>query len=535
MPVLTAFQDHPTRPYVRLEGSWADTPSVDFARVLRVDSATGECVALRPYVCYSNEYLALSCGHGLWWDTEAPFDREFYYLTQGLDAPCVPGALAVQDSFARNTANGWGVPPIGGGPYTLNGGVAGDYSTTTAAGGLAGILVNAPSTTKLTRVGPTIAAVRLRGAVRPEQVATGGPFDLGYLFRSPTVTDRYEVLVRFETAATTRLRLVRSGTLVADVALPYAYNGVSSFAIRVEADGAQIRARAWEVSLPDPVAWQIDVTDSTPLVAGGQVGGIVRVQAGNTNNNTPHWEYLEVEDMCKPCVPTTAQTPTLSIPSDGRFWLKDPVRPCNDQPVPLCQASAPLLPDCGGDGGILFVGVTADVYASNGYSLRPNNRRRNIAITRPRSDAASSLRLQTLTFDDRDDLVALLAPGSPLLFQGPQNYGVPDRYMDIAPVPVSPELSDLRIQVRTEVLPYNTVDRPVGPTQGICGARVADICDQFPTVQSAIDAGLSYDDLLRVPGLDPDARTWDDVNSEFADWNAVNTGGRDWAGLQAGD
>ena len=62
MPVISAFADHPTHPYVRVEVNWADTPSVQYAGVYRVDVATGECTPLRPYICYNGWELLLSCG-----------------------------------------------------------------------------------------------------------------------------------------------------------------------------------------------------------------------------------------------------------------------------------------------------------------------------------------------------------------------------------------------------------------------------------------------------------------------------------------
>jgi len=110
--------------------------------------------------------------------------------------------------------------------------------------------------------------------------------------------------------------------------------------------------------------------------------------------------------------------------------------------------------------------------------------------------------------------------------------------MDIKDVQVSPELPDLRIQIRTEVLPYDTVDRPAGPTQGICGARVADICAEFASWDDLAATGMTWNDLVAgqasPESANPDRRTWDDVNAEFADWNAVNTGGRTWDGLEEG-
>lgn len=337
MPVISAFADHPTRPYVRVETNWADVPSVTHARVLRVNTTTGECAPLRPYVCFEGDYILLSCGHAIFWDTEAPLDTPVYYITEGLGSPCIP---------------------------------------------------------------------------------------------------------------------------------------------------------------PDPL------------------------------------------QPCIPCVPTTATSGTVTVAANGTFWLKDPVRPCNDRPVPLCATDSQRTADCGGGTGITFVGIGTELYNNNSIRLRPTNRRRPLAVTRQRADASTALRLQTISFDDREDLLQLLIPGSPLLFQGPPGYGVPDRYMDIGPAQIDPAMPDLRVQIRSAVLPYETVDRPAGPTQGICGTRVQDICEVYTTWEQMQTAGLAWEDLIRgrAAASPPftDLRTWNDVQAEFVDWDAVNTGGRTWDGLEAG-
>src|SRR5690349_24719248 len=90
MPLIAVYPDV-IRAYNRVEIDWSDTPSVDYAKVVRVDAETGECTALRPYICYSGDYLNVSCdGHGIFWDTEVPLDRSVYYITEGLGAPCIP-------------------------------------------------------------------------------------------------------------------------------------------------------------------------------------------------------------------------------------------------------------------------------------------------------------------------------------------------------------------------------------------------------------------------------------------------------------
>src|SRR5574341_813829 len=112
MPIISVFPDV-VRAYNRVEVNWADTPAVQYARVLRVDVESGTCTPLRPYICYNGDYLLLSCGHGIFFDTEVPLDRQVYYITEGLDAPCIPSGDAVSDTFSRVTASGWGTADTG--------------------------------------------------------------------------------------------------------------------------------------------------------------------------------------------------------------------------------------------------------------------------------------------------------------------------------------------------------------------------------------------------------------------------------------
>lgn len=341
MPIITAFPDTADA-QVRVEINWADTPAVQYARVLRYNTVTGECVPLRPYICYDGDYLALSCGHGIFFDTEAPLDTEFYYITEGLDAPCIPD--------------------------------------------------------------------------------------------------------------------------------------------------------------PDP---------------------------------------------CVPCTPVTADTsldPT-TIPANGLFRLRDPVRPCNDQVVPLCFTQANTAMDADGycipGSGIFFASMDTESYEPNTLTLNPNNAKYPLAMTRQRRGVSSLLTLVTRTFADRDALLALTDPGSPLFWQGPAAYGIPDQYMDIDRVSVNRELSNHKFQVRVIDLPYTSVARPAGPSQGVCGSRVTDLCEF--TWNDLVTAGNTWEDLIRgrPTGGTTGYRTWTvgvrTVLADFADWNAVNNGTRDWIDVEVGN
>lgn len=340
MPIITAFPDT-FRTYNRVEVNWADVPAATQARVLRVNVDTGECEPLRPYVCFEGDYLELSCGHAVFWDTEVPLDTSVYYITESPQAPCIPD--------------------------------------------------------------------------------------------------------------------------------------------------------------PDP---------------------------------------------CVPCVPVTAETPPSTMPSNGVFRLKDPVRPCHDQPVPLCftQANSADIDGtfCVPGSGIFFASMSSEARASNSVLLGPVNAALPISVSRARRGVSSTLQVVTRTFDDRDAILTLNAPGSPLLLQGPTAYGIPQRYMAVATVDVDRGLSDHRFQVRVIDMPHVEVSRPAGPMQGPCGSQMDNLCDIYTTWQELENSGLTWEDLIRGrastaggPGT-TGYRTWDDVNADFVDWDAVNTGGRDWIELEQG-
>lgn len=770
MPVINASRPHPTHPYVLVQINWADIPSVTHAGVTRVNAETGECTPLRPYVCYEGWELLLSCGHGTFWDTEAPFDTPFYYITTSEQAPCLPSAeqMLFNDTFSRVVVDGWGstetgiLSPLA---YALAGGtVPGNYDVTGSVGtqtldtvttartsslafgrrdfdltvrtSLNVLATNDVITSRLagrftslsnmyfvginwettgnfnayisrvvggvetvlaintsvgTYIANTVLNVRFQGigsTFRAKVWPAGGiepsdwlltatdtnaavtgtgvalfSFRLGgntnanavmswdtfravdecapcepvsastnacapvepllldifqrdvvdtwdfatsgqsYTLSGGTVPGDYDVtaagggthnlttvnVFRYSWAAVgqsdqtvtsvsslpvgsptgaaiTRWTLARltdnanyyaaqisvsttgvvTLTVLSRVAGVAAILGAANVGVghiantkwvtQLRVVGSSIQAFAWIYGSPQPATPQVSVVDAAVPVATGVNAGVAsRLETGNLNAPLlATWWSLRVDDPNATCDPVT-----ITIPNDGGFWLKDPVRPCHDQPVPLCPTGAPVLPICGGPSGILFIGMGPEVYGANSFSLRPVNRSATLAITRPRGKAVSALQLQTVTFTDRDNLLELVNPGTPLLWQGPAEYGIPDRYMDVRDVQITAPLPDLRIQIRTESLPYITVERPAGPTQGICGARVADICDNYPTWNDLAAAGFTWDDLIAgraaAPSANPDRRTWGDVDTEFADWAAVYDGGdRSWEELEGG-
>lgn len=231
---------------------------------------------------------------------------------------------------------------------------------------------------------------------------------------------------------------------------------------------------------------------------------------------------------------------TVTVSSES-VWLKNPLHPCLDVEIGLCD---PAWGDCDEDARVSYVGTFDDTFAPDTVLLGPVNRRRLIPINRIRRDATATLRLLAHDCQAKDAMLATNEPGSPLLFQAPEQYCIPDRYISVGPVDESRFSVDQRQEFRLMKLPYETVDRPEGPADGPCGTRIDDLCDIYTTWGALNIAGLSWTDLmlgaasLNGPGQPaPPAATriWGTVETEFANWLAVEAGGaRDWGELRDG-
>lgn len=542
MPTITAFVDTP-RAYVRVEVNWADTPAVQYARVLRVNPATGECVPLRPYICFSGDYLLLSCGHGIFWDTEVPLDTAVYYITEGIDAPCLPTATILLDTFARDLTDSWGVTDTGD-PYTLSGGTnPGNYDVSVANGGMHTLDTVNTRRHSWADAGQSDQNIYADASL-PVASATGAGITQWLLGRLTDVNNWYTARIELSTTGAVTLTLakrvagvVTDITAATTVGTGHAANDL--WTIRLNINSSTLHAKAWLASTAEPTSWQLTATD-TDLVAGTNVGVADRLETGSGNSPLiSSWRRLFVGEPCAPCVPVTQTSTTVTVASGGAFAFRDPVRPCNDLRVPLCFTST-ADPACIPGSGVFFASMDVESHEANSLLLNPTNASLPLEASRDMRGISSTLTLVTRTFADRDALIDLCQPGGPKLIQGPPQYGVIDQYMAVQSLNVERGLTDHKFPVRVNTLPYTQESRPAGPSQGVCGSQVDDVCDIYDTWQELETAGLNWDDLIRgrasTDGGNPLAnyRTWNDVLADFANWNAVNNGTRTWITLEEG-
>lgn len=546
MPTIDVFPDVP-RAYNRVEVNWADIPSVTHARVLRVDVETGTCTPLRPYICYDGDALLLSCGHGIFWDTEVPLDRSVYYITEAVAGPCIPGGPLYTDTFTRTLVNSWGSTEggsLGPLPYALAGGtVPNDYDVTAGEGTQTSSNVLVYRTSSID-IGSTTfdfyadAATSVTATVDDLVSRTAGRFTdpNNFYFAGINWTPTNGMITYIA-------KVVGGVETILDIDFAFGtYVPNQKWTIRFQGRGNDFKAKFYVAGTIEPATWRFEVTDSEPALTSTRIALVSRRDTTNTNANAIlKWDNLLGLDVCESCTPVTAESEPSMMPSNGAFRLKDPVRPCNDIYMPLCFDQSTLAHHrqtgqyCAPGTGVFFASMETESYEPNALTVNPTNARRPIAMTRQRRDVASNLTVVTRTFNDRDDLLRLVNPGSPILLQGPPQYGISDRYMDVGTVAIDRGLTDHRFQVRVVQMPHVAVDRPAGPQNGVCGSRVADLCDF--TFDELASEGNTWDDLVRgrPNGTVSGYRTWDDVLAEFADWDDVNNGIRTWHDLEVGD
>lgn len=538
MPSIATFPDS-ARGLVRVEINWADIPAVTQASVVRYNPETGECIPLRPYICYDGWELMLSCGHGIFHDTEAPLDTEFYYITTSTQAPCLPSTDYIfQDTFTRIVATDWGVATSGQTwVQTLPPGTTGSVS-----GGTGNISVDSADEFVIEQVTLELGAHTGYMQFFTTEVATGAPLAFEWNIFYQDANNYYWMEV---TPLTTGLLTGRIGSTIGGVAT-FIEATIGTYAINVainvrwQLDGELLQLKWWSDGFAEP-GWLLE-----RVQPGTANHGDFRILMGTTlgNTNAPitmRADNILIESLCAPCEPVTVDTsadPT-TLDSNGTFWIKDPVRPCHDRNVPLCFTQANLAEAADGTycipgSGIFFASMDVESYEPNTLTLNPTNAKYPVAMSRQRRGVSTILQLVTRTFADRDALLVLADPGSPLFWQGPANYGIMDQYLDVGTLSVERGLTDHRFQVRVLNLPYVQVARPAGPSQGVCGSQVSDYCD---TTWAELEAdGFTWDDLIRGRGNGGTTgyRTWDDVEAGFADWNAVDNGTRTWSDLETG-
>ena len=183
----------------------------------------------------------------------------------------------------------------------------------------------------------------------------------------------------------------------------------------------------------------------------------------------------------------------IRVASLGACQFKDPLVPGNNVRVDFAWDPNPL---CTPTEGVFWQSLDTEQYAANAAVFNINNQALAQVVSKERASPTSTLTLVSRTFADRDRLIALLQPGSPLLFQAPDQYGLPDRYLSVGADSISRVLPDHAIPIRVFSMPHTVCAAPGGPMQGTVGARWQDTCNRYATWAAVNSAGLTWIQVL---------------------------------------
>lgn len=189
----------------------------------------------------------------------------------------------------------------------------------------------------------------------------------------------------------------------------------------------------------------------------------------------------------------SATSGAAQVKSLGSCQFKDPLIPGNNVRVDFAWDPNPL---CAPTEGVFWQSLDTEQYAANAAVFNVNNQDVAQVVSKRRSAPTSTLTLVSRTFADRDRLVTLLASGSALLFQAPDEYGLPDRYISVGANSISRVLPDHRIPIRVFSMPHTVCAAPGGPMQGTVGARWGDLCNRYASWAAVNAAGLTWIQLL---------------------------------------
>lgn len=230
------------------------------------------------------------------------------------------------------------------------------------------------------------------------------------------------------------------------------------------------------------------------VTSGGAPAGTVAVQPLLGMAGTPAaTTIVNVSSFTLTSPAASATSGGVTVPSAGACQLKDPLRPGNNVRVDFFFDPNP---QCVPAEGVFFQSMDTEQRAANSVVLSINNQAAPIAVSKVRSTPSSTLTLVSRTFADRDRLNTLFAPGTALLFQVPDQYGIPDQYLSIGATGVGRVMPDHAFPIRVFSLPFQTVSAPGGLMQGTVGARWSDTCNRYATWSAVNAQGLTWTQVL---------------------------------------
>lgn len=487
------------KPWVRLELNWSDTPDVEYVKIIRLLpgqtystalNAGGTAIRLptwgNTFTNTRGTWTYLSAGRGIWYDTEAPMDVAVTWL-----AVADVYASAARDTFTRSVSNNWGTADLGG-TWVVTA-AATQWQVTGTLG------TSQPSAVTSDR----FATLTLSGAdrtvemdLRVPALPASGTLRMGISARYTDASNHYIAEMVISTAGLVTLRIIKRvatvETVIASGVSPFLYVGATWWRLRFMAAGTRLAAKVWPVfDVSEPVGWQLDTTD-TSLAAGTLVAAFFRNESAVTTH-VYSADNLRAYANAQSAL-TLATSGSVTMASAGVLWLTDPLRPGNDRALNLCPSGSS---GCTQPSGIFFRDMDGFGRRADQNVIDIEGRVRPVVLSQVRKAPTSQLAVVSRTLVDRDDVLALTAPGTPLLLRAPAVYGYPDRYLAIADTREDRVTTDHRVPIRSWSLPWAEADEPVGASQGVPETRFDDLCTNYASWTALVAAGHTWEDIMQ--------------------------------------
>ena len=241
-------------------------------------------------------------------------------LTQDVTVAGV--AVYADDTFERSVANGFGTAPTGG-AYTYTGTAA----NFTVAGGEGRITLPSAGVSRAATLSPTGAQdVESTVDFSLNKTPTGGGTYIGSVLRK-VGNSEYRLRVRVRPGVTNLqlLKVVNGvesqvGATQTIAGLDYTAGTVGHLKFRVTGSGtSELAGKVWFGNGPEPAAWQLEVTDSTPALQGaGSVG--VHGYISGSSSEVPvvlAFDNFKVRSNGGVEVPNLAPTAAFTPSTDG--------------------------------------------------------------------------------------------------------------------------------------------------------------------------------------------------------------------------
>jgi len=236
---------------------------------------------------------------------------------------------------------------------------------------------------------------------------------------------------------------------------------------------------------PSPGEWAVETQVGTApaTTAFARVGLVIN----GTPDSTMAF-YLDEMYASRPS--STADSSATTYLSGGTGWWKDPLHPATMIPLQIDRRAL-----CSGQ-GVVWLGNGDRQRSADASVLEIPDAERGSAIFARRKAIRSAVSVVALSQADTLSVVALHASGAPLLLQVPAKYLEPDTYGLHGDTGSGRIAGDAKVPIRVHQSSYQDVGPPVGPAEGVLGARYQDL-DLFTTFAQATAATKTWIDALQ--------------------------------------